>query len=79
MRVTVSMGADMYGAVVAGGRELQLPESTPPLEVGDIVHLVEVGAQGETGRCCARLVTRKRGAQLVTVLGGTGQCEGWHG
>lgn len=78
-RVTVPADEALYARAITGHTELRLPAGTQ-VDVGDIVHLVEHGS----GRCCYRLVTRKGGQRApgglvaVTVLPGTGQCEGRH-
>lgn len=78
-RVTVVVAEDVFTAAVTGEKELALPDSAQ-VNVGDIVHLVERVDGGLTGRCCYRLVTRKRrGVGLVTVQSAKGQCERRHG
>lgn len=77
-RVRVLVDTGLFEAAVAGVAELLLPGEAR-VEVGDIVHLVERADGQNSPRCCYRLVTRKLGERLVTVLPGAGLCVGRHG
>lgn len=75
-RVTVVVDTGLLNAAVTGEKDLTLPGGAR-VDVGDIVHLVERADGHNSPRCCYRLVTRTyRG--VVTVLPGTGLCEGRH-